>query len=258
MTPIIDTHTHLSDDTFDGDRAEVLLKAREAGVTTVIVVSENPDETDKVMALSDQYAMLKPALGQHPTDPDNGKAEVIYKLIRRHYDQLAAIGEVGLDYWIVKDESQRRVQQEIFRGFIDLSLNFDLPLNVHSRSAGRDAVTMLLDGGALRVQLHAFDGRASKALPGVEAGYFFSVPPSVVRSRQKQKLVSRLPLSSLLVETDSPELGPEAGVRNEPANIGLVIDAIAEIKGVHQDEVREAVFENTCRLYGARVCAEVL
>ena len=82
------------------------------------------------------------------------------------------------------------------------------------------------------MQLHAFDGKASAALPAVEAGYFFSIPPSVVRSRQKQKLVKQLPLTCLLVETDSPVLGPEPGVRNEPANLPLAIRAIAEIKSL--------------------------
>ena len=123
-------------------------------------------------------------------------------------------------------------------------------MNVHSRSAGRQAVALLLECGALKVQLHAFDGKASAALPAVEAGYFFSIPPSIVRSRQKQKLVKRLPLSCLLVETDSPVLGPSPNERNEPANIMISIKAIAELKAVDEAEVIEAVTENTKKLYG--------
>jgi TatD DNase family protein len=121
---------------------------------------------------------------------------------------------------------------------------------VHSRSAGRHAIALLTECGATRVQLHAFDGKYSAALPAAEAGYFFSIPPSVVRSRQKQKLVKRLPLACLLVETDSPVLGPTPDERNEPANIRISIKAIAEIKGVHEDQVIEAVNENTRKLYG--------
>ncbi len=83
-----------------------------------------------------------------------------------------------------------------------------------------------------------------------EAGYFFSVPPSVVRSRQKQKLVKQLPLSCLLVETDSPVLGPEPTVRNEPANLTRAAEAIAEIKSLPIQAVMEAVAANTARLYG--------
>ncbi|MBT8364145.1 MAG: TatD family hydrolase, partial [Deltaproteobacteria bacterium] len=85
--------------------------------------------------------------------------------------------------------------------------------------------------------------------PAVEAGYFFSVPPSVVRSRQKQKLVKNLPLSCILVETDSPVLGPKPKERNEPANVSISISAIAELKNVSQGEVMEAVSENTSKLY---------
>jgi len=84
----------------------------------------------------------------------------------------------------------------------------------------------------------------------VEAGFFFSVPPSIVRSRQKQKLVKLLPLSCLLIESDSPVLGPDPAQRNEPANVVTVVTAIAEIKGITSQEVEEAVRENTRRLYG--------
>ena len=109
---------------------------------------------------------------------------------------------------------------------------------------------VLLNASAAKVQLHAFDGKASAALPGVEAGFFFSIPPSVVRSEQKRKLVRKLPLSSLLIETDSPVLGPLPKERNEPANAVLAVKAIAELKGIAEADVIEAVGENTRRLYG--------
>jgi TatD DNase family protein len=108
----------------------------------------------------------------------------------------------------------------------------------------------LLELAASRVQLHAFDGKASTALPAVEAGFFFSIPPSVARSEQKQKLVKMLPLSCLLVETDSPVLGPNPQERNEPANALIAVKAIAELKGKNETEVLEAIAENTRRLYG--------
>jgi TatD DNase family protein len=86
-------------------------------------------------------------------------------------------------------------------------------------------------------------------MPAVEAGYFFSVPPSIVRSEQKQKLVRKLPMSCLLVETDSPVLGPQPRERNEPANALIAIKKIAELKGLSEFEVMEAVSVNTRRLY---------
>jgi TatD DNase family protein len=87
-------------------------------------------------------------------------------------------------------------------------------------------------------------------MPAVEAGYFFSIPPSIVRSRQKQKLVRQLPLSCLLLETDSPVLAPVAGERNEPANVIVSLEAVAEIKGIPTERLAELVAENTKRLYG--------
>jgi TatD DNase family protein len=171
-------------------------------------------------------------------------------LIRRERERHVAIGEVGLDYWVVQGEAERELQREIFARFIDLSRELALPLNVHSRSAGRHAVGLLLERSARKVQLHAFDGKASAALPAVEAGYLFSIPPSVVRSQQKQNLVRRLPLSSLLVETDSPVLGPIPEGRNEPANITFAVDAIAAIKKVSTEEVLEVISRNALRLFG--------
>ena len=87
-------------------------------------------------------------------------------------------------------------------------------------------------------------------MPAVEAGYFFSIPPSIVRSRQKQRLVKKLPLANLLIETDSPVLGPEPQDRNEPANAVISVKAIADLKGVREVEVIESIAENTRRLYG--------
>jgi TatD DNase family protein len=197
--------------------------------------------------------MVKPAAGLYPTLLDCDHAEEMRTFIRSHRSQLSAIGEVGLDHWVVKEERDRDAQREIFTGFMHLAKDLDLPLNVHSRSAGRHAVALLLGAGAARVQLHAFDGKASAALAAVEAGYFFSIPPSVVRSRQKQKLVKQLPLSCLLVETDSPVLGADPQARNEPANLPLAVKAIAGIKGLPAQAVTESVAANTVRLYGPLV-----
>jgi TatD DNase family protein len=150
----------------------------------------------------------------------------------------------------VQEPAEQEIQREIFLRFVRLSIETGLPLNVHSRSAGRATIELLLQAGATGVLLHAFDGRAATAQPAVEAGYFFSVPPSIVRSPQKQKLVRRLPLERLLVETDSPVLGPEPGVRNEPANVTISVSAIAQLKSVSEEEVLEAVEENQRRLFG--------
>jgi TatD DNase family protein len=247
---LVDTHTHLCDSVFDADRTEVLERARKAGVSAVIVVSETLSDAERNLELAANHPLLRPAAGLYPTHLNLAQARAVVSLIHRERSKLWAIGEVGLDYWKVKEEAERELQREIFGSFIDLSLELDLPLNVHSRSAGRHAIALLLEREARKVQLHAFDGKAATAIPAVEAGYFFSIPPSVVRSRQKQKLVKQLPLSCLLVETDSPVLGPSPEERNEPANVIIAVDAIAKLKNVSRQEVTEAVFDNTQRLYG--------
>jgi TatD DNase family protein len=247
---IVDTHTHICDSSFDADRGEVLHKAAAAGVGAVIAVGENMDDARRNIELAGKHPMIRPAAGLYPTILDPDQAEQMHSFIRQERAKLVAIGEVGLDFWVVKEEAHKELQKEILKGFINLSQELDLPLNIHSRSAGRHAVALLLEHGATRVQMHAFDGKASAALPAVEAGFFFSIPPSVVRSRQKQKLVKHLPLSCLLVETDSPVLGPDPKQRNEPANITLAIKAIADLKSAGKKEVLEAVSKNTRRLYG--------
>ena len=215
----------------------------------IIALGEDLADARRNIELADRHPMIRPGAGLYPTILDLDQAEQMHAFIRQERSKMAAIGEVGLDFWIVKEEPEKSLQKEILKDFINLSKELGLPLNVHSRSAGRHAVALLLENGATRVQMHAFDGKASAALPAVEAGFFFSIPPSVVRSRQKQKLVKHLPLSCLLVETDSPVLGPEPNTRNEPANVSVSIQAIAELKNVNEREVIEAVADNTKRLY---------
>ena len=248
--PLVDVHAHICDPDFDPDRAEVLARAGQAGVAAIVAVGENLDDARKNVALAKSYPMLKAAAGLYPTILDLDQADEMVAFIRLNRSHLVAIGEVGLDYWVVKEASQKEVQREMLKRFVELSKALDLPLNIHSRSAGRHAIALLLENNATRVQMHAFDGKAGAALPAVEAGYFFSIPPSVIRSRQKQKLVKRLPLACLQVETDSPVLGPVPKIRNEPANLPVSIQAIAQIKAIPEAAVREAVAENTRRLYG--------
>jgi TatD DNase family protein len=240
----------MCDPVFDGDLDAVLEKARKAGIGAIIAVGENLTDARKNLELAQKHPILKPAAGLYPTHLDLNQARQMADFLRRQKSRLVAIGEVGLDYWVVKEDSKKELQRKILKLFIELSKELNLPLNIHSRSAGRHAIALLLENNAARVQMHAFDGKAGAALPAVEAGYFFSIPPSVVRSRQKQKLVKQLPLSCLLIETDSPVLGPTPDERNEPANIRQSVIAIAELKDVAEEDVIAAVCENTERLYG--------
>ncbi|MEM4169897.1 MAG: TatD family hydrolase, partial [Thermoproteota archaeon] len=136
---------------------------------------------------------------------------------------------------------------------IELAKRLNVPIIVHSRSAGREAIDILIENDAKRVLMHAFDGKASYAIRGVEAGFFFSIPPSIVRSPQKQKLAARLPLENILLESDSPVLGVDPFKRNEPANIVFSLREIARVKKVDEDTVAEETTRNALKLFGLRI-----
>jgi len=247
---LVDTHAHLGDPVFDPDRREVLDRAEAVGVQRVVVVAETLDEARRNLALAAEDPRMWPTAGLYPTVLDRDQAAAIEDLLRAERDRFVAVGEVGLDYWMVQDPEQRRLQREIFVRAVRLAGELDLPINIHSRSAGRHAVDLLIEQRARRVHLHAFDGKGAHARRAAEAGFKLSIPPSILRSQQKQKLVRALPLEALMVETDSPVLGPEPGERNEPANAILAIREIARLKGLSEEAVTRAVTANTEALYG--------
>ena len=255
--PLVDTHAHLGDSAFDADREAVLQRARRVGVARVVCVAEDLLGSRRALELGRAHPMLAAAAGLHPdrvVDQDAeqllGEAEAIHALLRSERDRFCAIGEVGLDFWRARTPAQRELQVHQLKAFVALSLELDLPLSVHSRSAGRQCLELLIDAGARRVVLHAFDGRAARARPGVDAGYYFSVPVSVVRSRQKQKLLRQLPVDRLLLESDAPVLGPEPGTRNEPANLTLAVAEIAKLTGRSEAEIDAATTDNALRCFG--------
>ncbi len=246
---MIDVHAHLTSPDFAEDLSSVLERAYNAGVKAIFVAGESYDDNRKVLELIAIYPLLRPCLGHYPSSPDRTAALATIELIRSHKEKLVAISEVGLDYRIAEDSSAREIQREIFSLFIDLSRELSLPLVVHSRSAGHHTIELLASKGAEKVCMHAFDGKAGYAQVGIEHGYYFSIPPSVARSPQKRKLVVSLPLERILLETDSPVLGRNAGERNEPAFLIHAAEEIAELKGIELSRVLEMTEENTRRLF---------
>ncbi|MCZ6473694.1 MAG: TatD family hydrolase [SAR324 cluster bacterium] len=254
---MIDCHTHLTSSDFDADRDAVLARAEAAGVRRIAVVGQDARENRAVRELTRGDARLLCFMGLHPDRfadrgplPEEEEVARTVAEIREAVPDLAGIGEVGLDYWLCRDEARREAQRAAFTTLIDLAMECTLPLNVHSRSAGHYTIDLLLALGAGQVLMHAFDGKASHALRGAEAGFVFSIPPSIVRSQQKQKLVRALPMEALGLETDSPVLGPTREERNEPANVAVSVRAIAEIKNLSEQEVRERTSENALRVFG--------
>lgn len=246
---LFDAHAHLGSEEFAADLPAVLARAEEAGVCGILAVGETLEEAERILTLAERHPLIRPAAGLYPTILDQYAAEAMVAFVQTHADRLVALGEVGLDHWVVKDEAGWKTQEEILARFVVLSNALDLPLNLHSRSAGRHAIGFLKERGARRVLMHAFDGRASAAAEGVRAGFFFSIPPSVVRSPQKQKLIRHLPLECLLLETDSPVLGPDPTLRNEPRNVTVACEAVASLKGVPVGEVARITTDNARRLF---------
>lgn len=224
------------------DLDDVLEKAKKANIMALVVVAEHSGEYEKIMQLSERYnGFVLPCLGVHPVQglsPENQRSvtlkdlDVALPIIENYKDRLLAIGEVGLDFSprFAGTNEQKEEQRQVLIRQVQLAKRLNLPL------------------GADKVLLHAFDGRPSVAMEGVRAGWYFSIPPSVIRSGQ-QKLVKQLPLTSICLETDSPALGPERQVRNEPQNISISAEYIARVKGISVEEVTEVTTQNALKLF---------
>ncbi|KAL8611163.1 hypothetical protein ACOMHN_064453 [Nucella lapillus] len=264
---VVDVHNHLTDHQFDQDIDDVISQAQQAGVSAALVVSESVSDFSRVLDLADRHpTFVLPCLGLHPVQTSSEGAgelnqrsvtvkdlEEAESLLEQHCHRLAAVGEIGLDFtprWC-KTAEEKAGQREVLSRQVQLALKHNLPVNVHSRSAGQPAINLLKEQGVTKAVLHAFDGRAAAAMAGVQCGYYFSVPPSICRSPQKQKLVAAVPLSHLLLETDSPALGPEKTERNVPANINISCEWIAQIKKISVEEVRQVTTQNAIKLFPA-------
>ncbi|XP_071834109.1 putative deoxyribonuclease TATDN3 isoform X2 [Apostichopus japonicus] len=260
MSGFIDCHCHLASTDFKEDIHEVISRAKKTGVRCALVVPDLKYELPLVCDLAKTYPdFIAPALGIHPvqgSSPDNLRSvswddfEGVTELITEYKENIVAIGEIGLDFTprFIKSDSDKQTQRDIFKKQIQLAKSLNLPVNVHSRSAGRPAIELLKSEGAEMVLLHAFDGRPSIAMQGVQAGYYFSIPPSIVRSEQ-QKLVKQLPLEKLCLETDSPALAAEKQTRNEPCNITICCDYIAKVKNITPEEVQRVTTANALKLF---------
>ena len=242
---MIDVHCHLTEEPLYTQLRMVVEEARQAGVAALITSGIGYDDCLRVLSISDN-TYIYPTLGIEPYDL-NGY-EMVLDLIAKNRDRVVGVGEVGLDYYIGARDT-RETQRRVFGEFIELAKSLDKPLVIHSRSAGKYALEVLFEHGAEAVVMHAFDGAASEAEKGAARGYYFSVPPSVVRSEQKQKMVRRLKLENLLLESDAPVLGPERGVVNKPSNIKISAEAIARIKNITVEKVVEKTSENAKFLF---------
>ncbi|KAK3803184.1 hypothetical protein RRG08_020942 [Elysia crispata] len=264
----VDVHTHLTDAKFNASTlGDVIAKAKEKGVKAALVVSESIADFEPVLRLQRLYPeFVLPCLGVHPIQKTGSVDEKGIDLLRsvcwRDYEGVEAliesssgtiggIGEIGLDFSprFCKTSEEKESQRLIFFRQVKLAQSFDLAVNVHSRSAGNHAIKMLKEMDARKVLLHAFDGRASVAMEGASRGFYFSITASICRDLQIQKMVKLLPLSQLMVETDSPAIAPVKGELNEPVNVLISCEYIAKLKSVDVEHVKQITTENAVRVF---------
>ncbi len=243
----VDAHCHLENAAFDGDRDSVIKEAANLGIR-IITSAIDKELWPRGLEIAEQYDNVYASIGLDPTSFND--FEIAIEWIRENHSNIIAIGEVGLDHYRTRDHTEREGQKQSFTRMIDLAGELNLPIQVHSRSAGAKAIVVLEEAEARSVHMHAFDGKASHARRASHnMDYYFSIPTSVVRSPQKRKLVKAVDIEHLLLETDSPVLGPEKGERNEPTNLPIVLREVAVILGRGEEELRSIVLENTRRLY---------
>ncbi|GBC75212.1 D-aminoacyl-tRNA deacylase [archaeon HR06] len=172
------------------------------------------------------------------------------EFLKSNKDDVIAIGEVGLDYKKVISKEEVRKQKEVFLKFIQLSDKYQKPLVIHCRAATEDTVDILLKQGVHGAIMHAFPGSLSQALRLIKNNNYISIPTSIVYSPQKVQIAQGVPLTHLLIETDSPVMSPFKNIRrNEPAFLIKAAEKIAEIKGVSLEKVTEETFNNSIRAY---------
>jgi len=251
-----DSHCHLTDVQFDGDRDAMLARAREAGVSRFIVIGANGDfaHNEKAVALAQEHEDVFAIVGVHPHDAKSITDET-YVRLRALAQQLKVVGlgETGLDFYY--DNSPREAQRTHFRAFIRLARELQLPLSMHVRDAYPEAAQILREEGEGHIHgvMHCFTGSAEEATVLLELGLYISFSGIVTfKSATDLRVVARLiPLDRLLIETDCPLLAPAPyrGKRNEPAYVVQVAKMIAETKGLPLEELAVATWKNTAALF---------
>jgi len=247
---VIDVHCHLDEHVFRQDLDKVIERARRVGVKAIITSTINPKNIEYSLHIVNKYKnYIYLSVGLDPLILDDNIFSEVYEWIKGNANLIVGIGEVGLDYYYIRDHSERAKQRNMFIEWIELARELNKPLIVHSRSAGKYAIQIIMEQEYYNVIMHAYDGSVGYAMEAAKRGVFFSIPPSVVFSQQKQKLVKRLPLESLLLESDAPVLAPFRNQRNEPANIIYTVRKIAELKNTTIDKVIEVTTANTLRIF---------
>jgi len=245
---LIDTHTHLNAEQFDPDRDDVLACASAAGVARMIEIGYDFATSRAAIALAEHHPQITAVVGiqpNHAAELPDGWLDQIAKLAR--HPRVVAIGEIGLDYhW---NRAPADVQEQVFRAQLALAREMNLPVVIHSRDAQDDTIRILRD--AARGQpgiMHSFSGDWAYAEACLEVGFMlsFSGPLTFKNAHALHEVAARAPANRILIETDCPYLAPHPhrGKRNEPANVRLVAEQLARLRGISLEMAAAIVWEN--------------
>jgi len=252
---IFDTHVHLLEEHFDEDRDQLIATLTEAGVKLVVEAATDLDYIERLIPFIEQHPMAYGAAGLHP--------EVIGDCQLKDLDQVAAVlshpkikavGEIGLDYYWPENPS-REEQMEFFDAQLSLAAAHKLPVVIHDREAHGDMVDLLkAHKGTVIGVMHCFSGSWEMAKECLDLGYYLSFGGSLTfkGARKNVEVATKAPLDRLVIETDSPFMAPAPfrGQRNDPTKTMWVIQKMAEIRGMAQEELAPVLFENGKRLFG--------
>lgn len=251
---LFDSHAHYNDTQYDEDRNEVLNRARENGVGYILSVSSDFASSIENISLAQNYDFIYAAIGVHPHDVIDLNNNIISALTDfASYPKVVAIGEIGLDYFY--DNSPREVQKIWFAKQISLARNLKLPIIIHDRDAHEDTLSIMKSENAREVGgvLHCFTGSVEMAREVLNNNFMISIagPVTFKNANRLLEVVKYVPDDMLLIETDCPYLTPEPyrGKRNESANVKLIAEKIAKIKGKSYTQIEQTTTSNAKRLF---------
>ncbi len=261
---LVDVHCHLNHEQLKIQIDEVLERAVKAGVKAIVVSGVNPPANKEVLQLAQKYSLVKASLGIYPIDAlglaegETGlprqtfpiDLEEEFSFIKKNKDKVVSIGEVGMDFHWDKDHHQQ--QEENFRKIIRFAISIKKPLVIHSRKAEKECLDVLeqeIKNKEIPVDLHCFSGNKAQIKRAAELGYYFSIPPVIVKLQHFQMLVSMVDIKQLLTETDAPWLSPFLGKINEPAFVIESVQQIAAVKKIPIEKAAEQIWNNYLRVF---------
>lgn len=248
--PIIETHFHL-DYLKDQSPEDILQEGRDVGVERFITISVEPDNMPKALALAEKFDDVYATLGVHPHEAAKFNAATV-DYIRTHakHNKVVAIGEIGLDYFY--DHCDRNVQRDAFKQQLELAIECNLPVVIHTREADEDSIEILQEYAPQMKHkgvIHSFTSGLELAKIAVDLGFCLGINGIVTfnKADNVREVVAITPLNKLLLETDSPYLTPVPyrGTENSPKYIPFIAEKIAEVKSISPEDTLKQAYQNS-------------